>query len=229
MAVAFDAAASAASALASYSFTHTPVGTPTTAIVGVNVAAAGTTVTSVTYGGTAMTQVRNAFVSAVARTVVFILDSPASGAQTVAVTLAGAAESVTISCTVTGSGTGQPTFSNELGIPASANPVACYCGSDGTNDLILGFVHSERDNADANIAPGASQTQRQSLSGPTLNRPHCELTTQAGAVNGAEAQWTLTTTGRGGAVVTLNIGTATGGFGASLVGIAGTVSTPWNE
>lgn len=228
MPVVFDAAASVASAVASYSYTHTPVGTPTTAIVGVNVAGAGTTVTGVTYGGTAMVRVRQPFEVAVVRTAVFILDSPASGAQSVAVTLAAAAESVTISCTVTGAGTGQPTFSNDFTIAASANPVSCYCASDGTGDLVLGFIHSERDNADANITPGASQTQRQSLSAPTLNRPHCELTTQAGAVNGAEASWTLTTVARGVAVVTLNIGTGTGGFGASLVGIAGTVSDPWN-
>ena len=228
MPVAFDAAASASSAVASYSYTHTPVGTPSTAIVGVNVAAAGTTVTSVTYGGTAMVRVRESLEPALSRTAVFVLNSPASGAQTVAVTLGAAAESVTISCTVTGAGASQPTFGNQTSTAASANPVSCFVSSEGANDLVLGFIHSERDNADANITPGAAQTQRQSLGGPTLDRPRCELTTQAGSVSGAEALWTLTTVGRGVACVSINIGEGTGGFGASLVGVPGTVQNPWN-
>jgi Tfp pilus assembly protein PilV len=191
--IAFDAVTTASSSVASYPFTHTPVGTPTTALVGVSIKSSGspTTVSGVTYGGVAMTLVRSDFVGGTPRGDVWILNNPAAGAQTVIVTLAAAQESAATAVTVTGSATsGQP--ANHAGATAllSLDPSVTVASAAGR--LVIGFLHNKQDNDDAQITAAAGQTQRASVKGPDVNvgKPRQEVTDEAGAAS-VVTSWTL--------------------------------------
>lgn len=226
MPVAFDAATSSNSSAASYNWTHTPSGTPSTAVVGVHVRENSTSVSTVTYGGTGMTRVALAINSTLNRWEIFRLDSPASGNQSVAVTLGGAQESCAIACTLTGAGAGNPIAVNsQIGLDTAAACANAVLSE--ANSLVLGFIGVERSNTDAEIAPGASQTQRQSVSGPTLDRPRAELTTQAGAAGAVNNRWTLTNADNN-LIVSMTFSENNGGFAASLTGIQGAVDNPWS-
>ena len=190
--VAFDAASTAQfDGVSSFSYTHTPVGTPTTAVVEVGIRSDGLTdftVSSITYGGTAMTFVRRDFTTLVQSSEVWLINNPAAGAQTVAVTLSAAAEGASIAVTVTGSATsGQP--ANNAGATGDSTAPTVNVTS-ATGRLVLGFVQSERTNTDAQITPGAGQTQRASIDGPTVNRPRMEATDEAGAAT-VTTSWTF--------------------------------------
>jgi hypothetical protein len=90
--VSFDAVASTpVSAVGTnYSWTHTPVGTPTGVAVGIQLYTGGscTSISSVTYGGTPMTQATSvAITDATTLVAMYGLANPPSGAQTVVVTM----------------------------------------------------------------------------------------------------------------------------------------------
>ena len=189
---AFDAASTAQfDGVSSFSFTHTPVGTPTTATVEVGIRSDGITdftVLSMTYGGVAMAFVRRDFTNLVQSSEVWLINNPLAGARTVAVTLSAAAEGASIATTATGTATsGQP--ANHAGATGDSTAPTVNVTS-ATGRLVLGFVQSERTNTDAQITPGAGQTQRASVSGPTLDRPRMELTDEAGAAT-VTTSWTL--------------------------------------
>lgn len=190
MPVSFDAAATASSSASPFSWTHTPVGTPTTVVVGVAIRENLTTVSGITYGGTAMVFVRADLVAAAVRNEVWILDNPPAGAQTITVTLVLAQQTASISVTVTGSATaGQP--ANHAGATGTSTAPSVTVTS-AAGRLVIGFVHVQRNNTDAQITPDAGQTQRASISGPTLNRPRQEATDEAGAAS-VVTSWTLVT------------------------------------
>lgn len=192
MAIAFDAASSGSgNGVSGFSWTHTPSGTPTTAIVGIVIRDDAASVVSVDYGTTPMVFVRADLVSLVVHMETWILNNPPAGAKLVSVSTSTTMEGTGIAVTVTGSATsGQP--ANHAGATGNSTaPTATV--SSGLGRLVIGFVDSERNNTDAQIAPGAGQTQRASISGPTLDRPRQEVTDEAGAAS-VVTSWTLTTT-----------------------------------
>jgi len=91
----------AKSASSSFSWTHTPVGTPDLVVVCISsndATSANTAVSSVTYGGVDMPQINDQVSAAgFVRVSTHLLTSPASGAQTVAVTMAGSNANVAAS------------------------------------------------------------------------------------------------------------------------------------
>ena len=106
MAVAHDAVAIPANALytATFSWTHTPVGTPRGAAVVVVQEGSTDQVSGVTYGGVAMTRVRSDVRTATedGRVYLYFLGAGVpTGAQTVTVTLTGAEDTNAVSFTVT--------------------------------------------------------------------------------------------------------------------------------
>ena len=109
MAVAFDAVAIPSAALytATFSWTHTPVGTPKGVAVIIVQEKATDQVSGVTYGGVAMTRVRSDVrtVTEAGRVYIYFLGSSIpTGAQTVQVTLTGTEDTNAVSLTVTATG-----------------------------------------------------------------------------------------------------------------------------
>ena len=127
MAVAFDAVAIPAAALytATFSWTHTPVGTPRGVAVVVVQEGSTDQVSGVTYGGLAMTRVRTDVRTATeaGRVYIYFLGSglPA-GAQTVEVTLTGTADTNGVSLTVTAADNTAVDTSNGVDAGIIANP-----------------------------------------------------------------------------------------------------------
>lgn len=171
MAVALDASSRSGStvsaSVASFSWTHTPVGTP----AGVVVVVAGTTtatndVTSVTYGGVSVPRVSGAFAADTAgepafTDVYFLGSSVPTGAQTVVVNRNNNANGVWgAAATVTA---GADTEVNTAGIVLLQNDQALAevnvdDGSPGTNSLRFGILSS---GALALTPAGANSTRAQ--------------------------------------------------------------------
>lgn len=143
MAIAFDAYASnTTNGTGNFSWTHTPVGTPKGAIVYVLCNGSGADeITSVTYGGTAMTQITS---SPVLNTTgelgsahgFFLGSSVPTGAQTVSVTTSGTATTkIGGSVTVTASNDTSVVTQGTVSSNSQANPsttlslggVSCFC------------------------------------------------------------------------------------------------------
>lgn len=113
MAVAFDATANASSLTAiSFSWTHTPVGTPTCVGVALDYFVENVVITSPLYGAGTLVLGPTAIVGAFgSRASIYSLPNPESGAQTVSFTFASATVVLGTSNTVTGSDT-TTAFSN---------------------------------------------------------------------------------------------------------------------
>src|SRR5688572_13669586 len=110
MAIAFDAASNVAAGNGTLSWTHTPVGTPKGVLVLIASASLTDQVAAATYGGTAMTELAD---SPLLQTVgdeggsvygYFLGSSVPTGAQTVEVTVTGAASKRAVAVTVTAAG-----------------------------------------------------------------------------------------------------------------------------
>ena len=100
------------SAATSFSYTHTPVGTPTGAVTAFTTGNGSVSSVTCTYGGSGMTLVGSAQTISVTNSQLYVYkhESPASGAQTVACSWTTARTSDTMTETLTGSGTmGTPT------------------------------------------------------------------------------------------------------------------------
>lgn len=160
-AVAFDAE-STTSAVSSggpnYSWTHTPVGTPTAVEVSVSIYA--TTVTGVTYGGVAMAQAVSALTgtgpigSQPDSDYIFCLTSPPSGPQTVTVSTSAANQYIIAAAvTVTGSST-STCFRNTASIQPAASPASTSV-TTVAGDLVVDLMDAF---GSASATPGGSQT-----------------------------------------------------------------------
>ena len=105
MAIAHDASNAGATGTGTLSWTHTPSGTPRGVWVGIGQnQASGDQVTSVTYGGVAMTRVGivlGAFTETMTTYAYFLGESIPTGAQTVEVLVGGAANKRAVSSTFT--------------------------------------------------------------------------------------------------------------------------------
>lgn len=163
MAVVFDAASlstNVTGAGGNWSWTHTPVGTPTGVAIGVGIFASGG-VTGVTYGGVTCTQ------SVIATTaandedmVVYTLANPPSGPQTVVVATTGFVAGQGCAVTVTGGNTttvlsGTAT-ANDGGTTATSQSITLTGGATG--DLAVDFLMFDKGGT-ATFTPGGGQTQ----------------------------------------------------------------------
>lgn len=157
--VVFDAVSSAQHASTSaLTWTHTPVGTPTLAVVGVALGNdSAVVVTTVTYGGTLMTLIRNDVdVTGIrAKTWLYRLVSPPTGAQTVRVNLSISNRVVAGAITVRGSDTTTP-ISNHNGTRGnSASPSVSVTSAVG--ELVVDAVALDEGGS---WTAGAGQTER---------------------------------------------------------------------
>ena len=165
MAVAFDATSNSGyQTAASYNWSHTCSGSNRILIVGVSMlSVVGSSVSSITYNGVALTKIRSdASVSGAVRTELWRLVNPATGANTVAVTLSAALDSISGAQSFTGVNQTSPI---EVNAGASATNVGA---ADATVDLttindgeMVVDVVATNDTA---ITIGASQTQRWNVS-----------------------------------------------------------------
>jgi hypothetical protein len=165
-AVAFDAVSNVAEATGELSWTHTPVGTPRAAIVTVVGNSATDPVTSVTYGGTSMTEATGSPVlntdplsgepGSVA--VFFLGASIPTGAQTVVVTVNGAAVKRAVAVTLTATTDTEVVDTSTLFDDATGNPSVTANLGGRTCFVMIGF-HSGSDTP-AGFAPTTGWTSR---------------------------------------------------------------------
>ncbi len=163
MSVAFDAkgpsTGTTSSASNTISWTHTPSGTPTAAAVVIGwVDTGGKTISSVTYGGTSMSQAGSTQISASGfwKTAIFGLANPASGAQTVTVTFSGALShgGTGQSITVTGSDT-TTCFTGNASTSGTTDPASLSVTSQNDELVIDVFC----DNTRTLTSYGSGQTE----------------------------------------------------------------------
>lgn len=156
MAVAFDAAADgAADSGSSVSYSHTCSGSDRLLIVGV--AWRGTqTVSSVTYNGVAMTQVAaHAAGGNNTRVKQYYLINPASGANTVSVTMSGATNLVVGSISFNGAHQTTPLGTQATATGTSGNPSVSV--SSASDEIVVDSLSYDRASS---LTVGAGQTQR---------------------------------------------------------------------
>lgn len=153
---AFDAVSSKAmNAVSSDSFSHTPVGTPTCALLTLHIdrtTADGTT--PVTYGGQAMTFL-GAQESSNGRVEFWFKDSPLSGIQTVAYTFAAACNGLATCRTYTGT----TTRGSMVGATGTSTTPSVAVSGVGGNDLVVDAVVHKNGSTFTGTA-GGGQTER---------------------------------------------------------------------
>lgn len=162
--VAFDAISNPTpinASAATLSWTHTPVGAPTAVAVVIGGYAAGSTISSVTYGGVSMSAgTAYGDYPATYYTRMYGLANPSSGAQTVTVTFSGNTYAAAAAITVTGSDT-TTCFSNSSGNTATASSSISDTVSGATGELVVDCVAGFIAGAGASGVGGA-QTSRYS-------------------------------------------------------------------
>lgn len=162
MAIAFDAASNVAAGNGTLSWTHTPVGTPAGALVLVAAATSSDQVSGVTYGGTAMTEVTGSPVLRVSGDEggsvygYFLGSSVPTGAQTVEVTVGGAASKRAVAITVTASGNTEVDDTSTADIASTTTPSVTLTTSVET--FVAAVLHSGV-NDPANVAPDGDHTE----------------------------------------------------------------------
>ena len=166
MAVGFDAASAGTGAnnVASFTWTHTPVGSPSG--VGVGYAGyagnAGTRTVTATYGGTSMTtEISNPGSPFVTRRTphLFSLGNPAAGAQTVVVACSGAGMyGIPYAVTVTGGDTSDVISNTASATGSSATPSVTV--TTASDELVMDVCVTG--NVGGGITVGANQTSRAS-------------------------------------------------------------------
>ena len=178
---------------ATKSWTHTPSGTPTGALVVLN-KQSGEAVTGVTYGGVAMTPLLDDPGSGNARRLFWGLANPSSGAQTVEITAAGTDWTLGGAWSYTFTGSHLTTAS------AFTSPQTASGGVDAatttlmltsqTGDLTVDFIVNSVDpSTDKTMTEGSGQTER----GEDYNTPRAEnyaTSTKPGAASvGMDYSW----------------------------------------
>jgi hypothetical protein len=159
MATAYDTSSKSSSVTSSpASWTHTPIGTPTDAVVQVTYDYSSVlTGLAVTYGGTSMGSAVGSQISSSSdhQTVTFHLVNPKSGAQTVSVSWTGGTTDGLIgtAVTFTGGGVGHGTYASASG--STATPSVTVTGT--TNDI---FVDGMAADGSSPTTTGTNQTSR---------------------------------------------------------------------
>ena len=198
MAVLFDAASTAnGEAITSLSWTHTPVGTPTAVGVGISWWSGSDAISTITYGGAAMT-LEASDVDAIEgpRASIYGKANPAPGAQTISISW-GAASVYPVggALTVTGSDTSD-TFSNNAtanGNEVTPNATASATTTSATNELVMDTVVCMHSTGTSTITVGAGQTQRWNASAGTAVNLKGGGSTEVGAAS-VTMSWTVTNT-----------------------------------
>jgi len=190
MAVAFDAISALQSTNNNQnpSWTHTPVGTPTAAVVFIWETRPGTIV-SVTYGGAAMSLLATAATDVVA----YGLANPAAGAQTVQVN-GSSTQFRPNSFSLTFTGTHLTTASCFTDVQTdtgtSATAVDTLTITSQTDDLVVNFACAELALTDLVMNEGADQTERGEGYGGN-QETNLAVSTQPGAASVAmDYSWT---------------------------------------
>lgn len=152
-AIAFDAASSSGyeAALSSYNWNHTCTGTNRGLLVNISIFVSGT-VTALTYNGVAMTLVRSD-TNGVYRNEIWRLENPASGTNSIAVTLSGSLTS--IGSAVSYSGVDQ------------TNMIEANAGANGSNSTPTQSVTTLTDNAWVTSGLSSANTSETSTSPQT--------------------------------------------------------------
>lgn len=144
MPVAFDAVGgnTGTGGIATLSWTHTPIGTPTAIIVLTGQDATGVTVSGVTYNGVAMTSARTAVTSGDSELTGWMTTAtPSTGAQTVVVTYSANAErAVGHSFSVTGSDATDPV--GNTGVSTTAAQAVSASVTVASGALGIGFCYT---------------------------------------------------------------------------------------
>jgi hypothetical protein len=220
MAVAFDAIAqSVTNNNQNPSWTHTPVGTPTAALVVVSKNRPAT-VSSATYGGAAMTLIDSVDDGAGFVMYFFGLANPASGAQTVQVNATGSNILIgAFSYTFTGTDTTtafngwQEDFASAAAAAADTLTVTSQAG-----DLVVDMVHVHLSTgSDLAMAPGADQTERGEAVYAVNNEQNYATSTQPGATSVAmDYSWGTSTNVDGWLYGAVNVVQAAAGAAARV-------------
>jgi hypothetical protein len=191
MAVAIDAVANGptGSGVNSISWTHTPSGTPSAVGVWVGGWLFNSTISGVTYGGTALTaNTRYSIAGATndANTQSFGLTSPPTGAQTVVVNVTGAYITAT-SITVTGSNT-TTCFSHSSGNSDTVTVTSTASVTSAAGELVVDCVSAFSASGVPNVTGGSQTTQYAVFWNGNLN---FGSSTQPGAAGTVTATWNL--------------------------------------
>lgn len=195
--------------VASPSGTHTPVGTPTVALVMVHYGFNGRTISSVTYGGTSMA-LEQSGVNGQDSVAIYSLPNPAAGSQTVQVNFSGAEYSVLYAMTFTESDTTDAVAASHgtSGTGTSATP-SLTCTSD-TDELIVDAMS----HANSTGSVDAGQTQRVNTS--AFGVINAYSSTQVGGSPNGVMSWSMGGSANYGyAAVSLKAG---GGGGGNTTG-----------
>jgi hypothetical protein len=217
MAVAYDAIAqSVTNNNQNPSWTHTPVGTPTAALVVISKIRPGT-VSSVTYGGTGMTLIDSVANGTSAVMYFYGLANPASGAQTVQINCSGTNILIgAFSYTFTGTDTTTP-FNGwqEDFADAAASAADTLTVTSQSGDLVVDMVHVHLSTgSDLAMAPGADQTERDEAVYAVNNEQNYATSTQAGAASVAmDYSWGTSTNVAGWLYGAVNVVQAAAGGG----------------
>lgn len=146
------------SGVSSLSWTHTPVGNPSAVAVAVGYWSNATAISSVTYGGVAMTLAVSQNASSGDKAAIYGLANPPAGAQTVQITwAAGGIFANAGSISVTGSDT-TTCFSHADGQAAGTGTSAACTVTSAVGELVVDMCNG--DNATAGVTITSSGTRR---------------------------------------------------------------------
>jgi len=143
------------------SWTHTPTGTPTKVFVGITWFNSADSISSVTYGGVAMSLVQTVTNGATEVAAIYGLLSPSAGAQTVTVTWGSTAVSRCGAVSVTGGDTTTLVRGTSATNTGSSTTPSVVQTSDAV-DLVFAIMAADDSNSSP-ISPGASVDERWDL------------------------------------------------------------------
>lgn len=191
--VAFDAATTPTSlsgGASPWTWTHTPVGTPTAALVQFVNFVGGATITGITYGGNSMTAVAGSPVAIDGSNSVYqyCLPNPPAGAQTVNVNFTGLAFVAGGSITVTGSNT--VTCATASNTATGTGTTASLSVTSNANELVVDFVATDNANTTTQTA-GGGQTAR--ISNTVSGNNVGSGSTKAASASNTSMSWTIST------------------------------------
>lgn len=164
--VVFDAASNSGyqAASSSYSWSHTCTGADRYLVVGISMLSLAQSVSGITYNGVAMTLIgTQASVTGAARVELWGLVAPATGSNTIAVTLTGAIASAGCATSFTNVNQSVPTeaFNSAQATNVGAADATVNVTTVADNDMTVDIVCSD----DASITVGAGQTERANVTG----------------------------------------------------------------
>jgi len=188
--VAFDAVSTkSASGLPSDSWRHIPVGVPTAIAVCIAYTSNATAITTVTYGGVAMTLEATINTAGTHKVAIYGLANPPPGAQDVGIVWAAAVSHISAAVSVVGSHLGDP-FSNNQTATGVGTAVTLNCASVA-GELVLDVVVSD---TIASFTQTGGQTKRWDLTVGTFQaagstKPAVGASTTMAWTLGASGTW----------------------------------------